>query len=145
MERTVIGYTWTDFKGKKRSIGVVPHPTGSFNIEPVYYPLAAPAAAQGAVTHSELLSVIHALMRDTKDYGQPELIAKSWAEEVMRKCALAALPAPEAAPSASEPLTDERMYEIIRGTGYVTRGQADDIVDLLRAALNGLIPTGGDR
>lgn len=118
-------------------------PAGKFAM-PLY---AAPAAAQGAVTGSELLSVIHALMRDTKDYGQPELIAKNWAEEVMRKCALSATPAPEAAPSAKEgdALTDKQMFEIVRGTGYVTRGQAHEIVELLRGAIKGLTPAGGDR
>lgn len=42
---------------------------------------------------------------------------------------------------ASE-LTDEQMFQIIRGTGYVTRGQADEIVELLRAALSKAAPKG---
>lgn len=41
-----------------------------------------------------------------------------------------ALPAP---PVASDLLDYDRLFNIIRGTGYVTRGQADEIVELLRA------------
>jgi len=40
---------------------------------------------------------------------------------------LAATPAPE-------PLTSNELYEIVRGTGYVTRDQACEIVDLILQA-----------
>jgi hypothetical protein len=36
---------------------------------------------------------------------------------------------------AGAELTYDQIYDIVRGTGYVTRGQADEITDLLLAAM----------
>lgn len=45
---------------------------------------------------------------------------------------------PEPTPAAG--LNYDRIYEIVRGTGYVTRGQADEITELLIAAGIGIQP-----
>lgn len=55
VDRTVIGYTWTQANGKHRSVGAAPHPTNAHNIEPIHYPLAQPCASQGcALSHAQV-------------------------------------------------------------------------------------------
>lgn len=45
----------------------------------------------------EAENIIAALLRDTEDYGRPALVAKHWAQEFMRRAALAATQAPQEA------------------------------------------------
>ena len=63
--------------------------------------------------------------------------AKSWSE-------IASNP-PGAMTPEADATVQEKMFEIIRGTGFVTRGQAWEIVELLCAALASVqLKTGND-
>lgn len=76
------------------------------------------------------------------DYVESSLEALAAHEESLRD---------NAEQAQRQPLTDEqadlldydRMFDIIRGTGYVTRSQAHEIVDLLRA--HGIGATTGEQ
>lgn len=63
------------------------------------------------------------------------LFAMQLGEESRRAFAQPAAPAQPPAKAVREGLTDAEMFDIIRGTGCVTRGQAWEIAELLRAAI----------